>query len=58
MQFQECYSGDDIMPKCLGCGRNYKSYHGDTRKFVYSCSHCTRLFPDKEVDKIIDDFFK
>ena len=51
-------SWGDTMPVCLGCGRNYKTYYGDTRKTVNSCSHCISLFSDKAADKIIDDFFK
>lgn len=57
-QFQKYYSEVDIMPKCLGCGRSYKTHSYDNRKYVNSCSHCTMLFSDKTVSKIIDDFFK
>ena len=37
--------------ECLGCGHVYTSKSG--HKTVKSCSHCTKRFPDEDVDLIV-----
>ena len=47
------------MPVCLNCGHSVRNKTG--RRFIKSCSRCTKLFSDNvkdDIDNMIKEFLK